>query len=74
MVDEPVPGFAEKLKPSTSTVSSAAIGVPLGIVVVWALHEFAGVDMPSEVAAATGSLVGALVGYFFYGGRSHETV
>lgn len=73
MADTPLT-LVEKIKPSSSSVSSAAIGVPLGIVVVWALHQFAGVDMPAEVASAVGALVGALSGYFFYGGRSHETI
>jgi len=72
--DTPAQRALQRIKPSSSTVASAAIGAPAGIVVVWMVREFAGVDMPAEVAAAVGSIVSFVVGYFFYGGRSDETI
>lgn len=55
-------------RPTAPVVAGAAGGSPLGVVLVWALAQ-AGIDMPAEVAAAVGSFVGALVGYFTKGGR-----
>lgn len=56
------------LKPSAPVAIGAAGGSPLGVLVVYAL-QLAGVDVPAEVAAAIGSAVGALLGYFVKGGR-----
>lgn len=43
--------------------AGGAIGTPLGVVLVWVLGQF-GVEMPAEVAAALGTVVGAVVGWF----------
>lgn len=72
--DTPAARALQKIKPSSSTVASAGIGVPAGIVVVWMIGEFTGAEMPVEVAAAVGSIVSFLVGYLFHGGRSDDTV
>lgn len=50
------------MMPSRKIGSAAAIGVPLSIMVAWALGQL-GVVMSPEVTAALGSLLTALVGY-----------
>ncbi len=60
------------MKPSTSTIASAAIGVPLATIVSWALSSFAGVSVPGPVEAAFGAVLGAAVGYFFSGGKADD--
>lgn len=65
------------LKPSVSTVASAGLGIPLGIILVYVVDQVlkaAGLEMlPSEVASALGSVVSILSGYFFVGGRAQDT-
>lgn len=58
--------------PSTSTVSGALLGTPLAIIIVWAAREFGGVSIPGEVGAAIGTVCGAVIGYFFAGGKSGD--
>lgn len=67
-------GEPRSLKPSTSTVVSGAIGIPLGIVVVWVIKILLpeNLELPIEVASAIGSLVAAIVGLFGEGGRSDD--
>jgi len=60
------------MKPSNSTVASAAIGIPLATIVSWGLNTFLGVSVPGPVEAAFGAVLGALVGYFFSGGRADD--
>lgn len=61
------------MKPSSSTVASVGIGIPVATILSWAVNAFAGVEVPGEVQAALGALVSAVVGYFFHGGQaSHE--
>ena len=45
------------------SIGAGAIGVPLGIVVTFALQEF-GIEVPAEVGAAIGSLLSTLAAYF----------
>jgi hypothetical protein len=71
---EETPNMVHALKPSTSTVASAGLGVPLGILVVYGLETFAHLVMPDHVQIAIGSVVTILAGYFFSGGRSNDTV
>jgi hypothetical protein len=61
------------LLPSSSTVASVGVGIPVATVVAWILQQFAGVAVPGEVQAALGALISAVVGYFFTGGK-HEDV
>lgn len=61
------------MKPSQSTIASAAIGVPLATITSWVLNTFAGVEVPGPVEAAFGAVLGAAVGYFFVGGKSEDT-
>lgn len=61
------------MKPSTSTVASFGLGVPVAVILAWALKQFAGVEMPDEVQLAFGAVVSAAVGYFFVGGKSADT-
>lgn len=60
------------MKPSTSTVASVGIGVPLATITAWIVGQF-GVDMPGEVQAAFGAVVSAAIGYFFVGGKAADT-
>lgn len=57
------------IRPSNSTLASAAIGAPIAIFVAWLLEISAGIKMPAEVCAALGAIVSAIVGYFAQGGR-----
>lgn len=59
--------------PSTSTVASVGIGVPVATIIAWLVNTFSGVAMPGGVEAAIGALVGAIVGYMFTGGRRADT-
>lgn len=61
------------MKPSQSTVASAAIGVPLATIVSWVLNTFAHVVVPGPVEAAFGCVLGAVVGFFFVGGQAAHT-
>lgn len=44
-------------------VGAGAIGIPAGIIIAWALTEFAGVDVPETVAVAFGGVVSFLAAY-----------
>ena len=59
--------------PSTSTVASVGIGVPIATVAAWLLQAFASVEVPGEVQAALGAIVSAIVGYLFTGGKRVDT-
>lgn len=61
------------MKPSVSTVASVGIGVPVATIVSWALGTFVGVEVPGPVEAAFGAVIGAVVGYFFHGGKADDT-
>ena len=60
-------------RPSVSTVASVGLGVPVATIVSWALSEFAKISMPGPVEAAVGVIIGALIGYFFTGGKASDT-
>lgn len=40
---------------NTKKLSAGAIGVALSVIIFWALREWGGVDVPTEVAGAGGS-------------------
>jgi len=61
------------MTPSTSTVASIGLGVPLAVLVSWGL-SLAGITMPVEAQTALGAVLSAIVGYFFVGGQSSDTV
>lgn len=44
-------------------LGAGAIGVPAGVVIAWALTEFAGVDVPETVATAFGGVVSFAAAY-----------
>jgi hypothetical protein len=62
------------MKPSVSTVMSAALGTPIAVIASWTVKTFAHIEVPGEVQAAIGSLLSALIGYFFIGGQAVDTV
>lgn len=72
MTDE-TPKPKSQLMPSTSTVASVGIGVPLATIIAWAVGAFAGVEVPGPVEAAIGAVISAAVGYFFMGGKAAHT-
>lgn len=57
--------------PSPST-NAGVVGVFVAVIVVWALKEFAQVDVPEEVAAAIGGLLSTVLGYFRLGGKRED--
>ena len=59
--------------PSSSTIASVGIGIPVATVLAWILSVCCSVPVPGEVQAAVGALVSAIVGYFFMGGRRADT-
>jgi hypothetical protein len=61
------------MKPSVSTVASVGIGVPVATILSWISSAFLGVEVPGPVEAAFGVVIGAVVGYFFLGGKSADT-
>lgn len=60
------------MKPSNSTVASVGIGVPLATIISWVM-SLNGIEVPGTVEAAFGVVIGALVGYFFIGGKAIDT-
>lgn len=60
------------MKPSSSTVASIGIGIPLATILAWVIAQF-GIEMPGEVQAAVGAVVSAAIGYFFVGGKAVDT-
>lgn len=59
--------------PSSSTIASVGIGVPIATVAAWLVGVCCNVPVPGEVQAAIGALISAAVGYFFVGGRRADT-
>jgi hypothetical protein len=49
--------------PSTK-ISAATIAGAIGSILVWLLHDYAGVNMPDGVAAAVVLLISVLIAYF----------
>lgn len=58
-----------RLMPSNSTTVGTVGGAGVAPIIVWALGAFTNVVVPPEIAAAIGSVVGNIIGYFFEGGR-----
>lgn len=50
-------------QPSRPVTAGSGLGIPLGIVICWALQEFAGVHVPAEVGSAIGSMCTGLIAY-----------
>lgn len=48
--------------PNRKVSAGAGAGLPIGIVLVWALGE-AGVEMPAEVGAAIGTIMTTFIAY-----------
>lgn len=44
-------------------IAAAGIGVPISVVLAWAVQTFAGVEIPAEVATAIGGLISTFLGY-----------
>lgn len=61
------------MKPSSSTIASVGIGLPVAIVVSWAFHTATGIVVPGEVQSAFGVIVSAVAGYAFKGGMAADT-
>ena len=59
-------------KPSTSTIASAGIGVPVATIISWLLNAFGGVDVPGPVEAALGAVISTIIGYLFIGGKARD--
>ena len=59
--------------PSSSTIASVGIGVPIATVAAWIAGVCCNVAVPGEVQAAIGALISAAIGYFFVGGRRADT-
>jgi len=55
--------------PSNSTTIGTLGGVGVGPILVWALNTYTHAQVPAEIAASFGAVLGNLIGYFFEGGR-----
>lgn len=60
------------MAPSSSTLASVGIGIPVAVIVVWLLNTYSGVAVPGEVQSAFGAVISAFVGYFFKGGQASD--
>jgi hypothetical protein len=70
MADESPPVTnGSRLMPSRSTVFGTGGGVALAPILIWIFGLFTDVQMPPEIAAGIGALIGNVIGYFFEGGR-----
>ena len=49
-------------------IGAGAIGLPVGVIITWALQEFVGVVVPAEVGAAIGSLASVIAAYLLPNG------
>lgn len=58
--------------PSTSTIASAALGIPIATIFSWIMSEFLTVSVPGPVEAAIGAVISTVIGYFFLGGKSDD--
>jgi len=47
----------------TQKVTAVGVAGAVSIVIVWALHQFVHLDMPSEVASALTTILAFLAGY-----------
>ena len=55
-------------------VAASSVGSALSVLGVWALHEFAGVEMPASVQSALVLCVTFLVGYYVPPARRDQVV
>jgi hypothetical protein len=55
--------------PSNSTVVGLLGGGGSAATIVWIARQFFGIEVPPDVAVWLGSLLGAIAGYPFKGGR-----
>lgn len=51
------------MTPSTNTIASVGLGVPIATVGAWAISVCCSVAVPGEVQAAVGALLSAGIGY-----------
>lgn len=58
--------------PSSSTLASVGLGVPIATVAAWIAGVCCNVPVPGEVQAAIGALISTGIGYFFAGGRKGD--
>ena len=54
---------------TANVTTQATLGMPLAVILVWALETFSGIKVPTEVAVAFGGLFGALFGAFMPSGE-----
>lgn len=62
------------MSPSNSTIASATLGAPLAILLCWLVKAFAHTEVPVEVGAAMGGIIGAMAGYLPQGGQAGHVV
>jgi len=60
--------------PSSSTVASVGIGIPVATVAAWLVDQCCNISVPGEVQAAFGALISAGIGYLFLGGKRVDTM
>lgn len=53
----------ETIKPNTNAVSGTVVGSALTVIIVWLVKQVWGVEVPGEVAAAGGVVLGAFIGH-----------
>lgn len=61
------------MRPSVATVAAVGIGAPVAGILSWLVDVIFGLTMPDHVEASFGVVIGALVGYFFRGGKAEDT-
>lgn len=65
--------LVDKLKPSTSTVQSTVIGLPITVIFLWIIKQiWPSLEIPAEVAGSIGTLISTFSGYGFSGGKSND--
>lgn len=69
MIPAAQPKPKPKRAPSRGVAAGTLGGGGIATLAVWIFHEFFGIDVPAEVAASMGSVVGGLIQYFMRGGR-----
>ncbi len=67
MSEEPQP--TKSMMPSNSTFVGTGGGAALAPILVWLFGTFTHVQIPPEIAAGIGAIIGNVLGYFFEGGR-----
>lgn len=60
------------MTPSTNTIASVGLGVPIATVAAWAVGVCCSIAVPGEVQAAAGALVSAAIGYIAEAVQHHR--